>query len=76
MYRPWSSLCLLLPMVSSLYCLYECSVIVAFICIENFFNNFGVASNVRRSFSVDVNAETISNLSYSSCPMFCCFGLC
>ena len=35
MYRPWGSHCLLLPMVSSLYCLYVCSVVVAFICIKN-----------------------------------------
>ena len=35
MYRPWGSHSLLLPMVSSLYCLYVCSVIVTFIGIKN-----------------------------------------
>ena len=34
MYRPWGSHCLLLPMVSSLYCLYVYCVIVTFICIK------------------------------------------
>ena len=34
MYRPWDSHCLLLPMVSSLYFLYVCSVIVTFVCIK------------------------------------------
>ena len=34
MYRPWRSHCLFLPMVSSLYCLYVGSVIVACICIK------------------------------------------
>ena len=34
LYRPRGSHCLLLPMVSSLYCLNVCIVIVTFICIK------------------------------------------
>ena len=34
MCRPWGSHSHLLPMASSLYCLYVCSVVVAFICIK------------------------------------------
>ena len=37
MYRPCGRHCLLLPMVSSLYYLYVCSVIVTFICIKKTF---------------------------------------
>ena len=42
MYRPWGSHSHLLPMVSSSYCLYVCSVIVSFICVKKFSLKFSV----------------------------------
>ena len=45
MYRPWGSHSHLLPMVSPIYCLCVCSVIVASICIKKIFR--GQRSNLR-----------------------------
>ena len=46
MYRPWGSHSQLLPMVSSLYSLYVCSVIVAFICIKKLYLPKGKKSSL------------------------------